>query len=91
MREREIAIFGGGPAGLFAAEHLSKLGHSVTVYEQMPTVGRKFLNLHSAMVRAMSASGQLWNSSRRRICATGQMRWVRKPLLVHPVVCFQKP
>ncbi|MFS2326725.1 TIGR03862 family flavoprotein [Brucella sp. H1_1004] len=43
MREREIAIFGGGPAGLFAAEHLSKLGHSVTVYEQMPTVGRKFL------------------------------------------------
>ncbi|MCL7998169.1 TIGR03862 family flavoprotein [Brucella sp. 21LCYQ03] len=43
MRKRVIAIFGGGPAGLFAAEHLSKLGHSVTVYEQMPTVGRKFL------------------------------------------------
>ncbi|MFK4819316.1 TIGR03862 family flavoprotein [Ochrobactrum quorumnocens] len=43
MRERIIAIFGGGPAGLFAAERLSALGHSVTVYEQMPTVGRKFL------------------------------------------------
>ncbi len=43
MRERVISIFGGGPAGLFAAERLSALGHSVTVYEQMPTVGRKFL------------------------------------------------
>lgn len=43
MRKREIAIFGGGPAGLFAAEHLSLRGHSVTVYEQMPTVGRKFM------------------------------------------------
>lgn len=43
MRKHVIAIFGGGPAGLFAAERLSALGHSVTVYEQMPTVGRKFL------------------------------------------------
>ncbi|HWT64376.1 MAG TPA: TIGR03862 family flavoprotein [Ochrobactrum sp.] len=43
MRERVTSIFGGGPAGLFAAERLSALGHSVTVYEQMPTVGRKFL------------------------------------------------
>lgn len=43
MRKRIIAIFGGGPAGLFAAENLSALGHSVTVYEQIPTVGRKFL------------------------------------------------
>ncbi|MDR6430920.1 TIGR03862 family flavoprotein [Brucella pseudogrignonensis] len=43
MRKRVIAIFGGGPAGLFAAEHLSELGYSVSVYEQMPTVGRKFL------------------------------------------------
>lgn len=43
MRERVISIFGGGPAGLFAAERLSALGHSVTVYEQMPTAGRKFL------------------------------------------------
>jgi len=43
MPERVVAIFGGGPAGLFAAEQLSALGHSVTIYEQMPTVGRKFL------------------------------------------------
>lgn len=43
MRKGRIAIFGGGPAGLMAAEKLSALGHAVTVYEQMPTVGRKFL------------------------------------------------
>lgn len=43
MNMKHIAIVGGGPAGLMAAEHLSKLGHAVTVYEQMPTVGRKLL------------------------------------------------
>lgn len=38
-----IAIFGGGPAGLMAATHLSGHGHAVTVYDAMPTLGRKFL------------------------------------------------
>lgn len=38
-----IAIIGGGPAGLMAAETLALAGFSVTVYERMPTVGRKFL------------------------------------------------
>ncbi|TCL74686.1 TIGR03862 family flavoprotein [Rhizobium sp. BK251] len=40
---KEVAIIGGGPAGLMAAEVLSLTGHSVTVYEAMPTVARKFL------------------------------------------------
>ncbi|KAA0700550.1 TIGR03862 family flavoprotein [Neorhizobium sp. P12A] len=40
---RRIAIVGGGPAGLMAAETLSQSGHAVTVYEAMPTVARKFL------------------------------------------------
>lgn len=43
MTARRIAIIGGGPAGLMAAEHLSRAGHAVTVYEAMPTVARKFL------------------------------------------------
>ena len=43
MKRKEIAIIGGGPAGLMAAETLSLGGHAVTVYEAMPTVGRKFL------------------------------------------------
>ncbi|QFY63543.1 TIGR03862 family flavoprotein (plasmid) [Rhizobium grahamii] len=41
--QKQVAIFGGGPSGLAAAEVLSELGHAVTVYEAMPTVARKFL------------------------------------------------
>ncbi len=43
MSDKEVAIIGGGPAGLMAAEILSAAGHRVTVYEAMPTVARKFL------------------------------------------------
>jgi uncharacterized flavoprotein (TIGR03862 family) len=38
-----VAIIGGGPAGLIAAETLSAQGCRVTVYERMPTFGRKLL------------------------------------------------
>lgn len=38
-----IAIVGGGPAGLMAAEVLAAGGATVTVYEGMPTLGRKLL------------------------------------------------
>lgn len=41
--DRSVAIIGGGPAGLMAAEVLSKAGVKVDVYDAMPTVGRKFL------------------------------------------------
>ena len=40
---QNVAIIGGGPAGLMAAEVLSAAGISVTVYEAMPSVGRKLL------------------------------------------------
>jgi len=43
MSDKEVAIIGGGPAGLMTAEILSSAGHRVTVYEAMPTVARKFL------------------------------------------------
>jgi uncharacterized flavoprotein (TIGR03862 family) len=43
LAEKTIAIIGGGPAGLMAAEVLSASGYNVTVYEAMPTFGRKFL------------------------------------------------
>ena len=39
----EVAIVGGGPAGLMAAEILSDLGHEVHLFDAMPSVGRKFL------------------------------------------------
>ncbi len=38
-----VAIVGAGPAGLMAAETLAARGHSVVVFEQMPSVARKFL------------------------------------------------
>jgi len=38
-----VAIIGAGPAGLMAAEVLAQGGAAVTVYDAMPSVGRKFL------------------------------------------------
>ncbi|MBU0723380.1 MAG: TIGR03862 family flavoprotein [Alphaproteobacteria bacterium] len=38
-----IAVIGGGPAGLMAAETLLNAGLRVALYERMPSVGRKFL------------------------------------------------
>ncbi|MEB0090348.1 TIGR03862 family flavoprotein [Pseudomonas sp. CCI1.2] len=38
-----VAIVGGGPAGLMAAEVLSQAGINVDLYDAMPSVGRKFL------------------------------------------------
>ena len=36
-------VIGAGPAGLMAAERLAQAGLRVTVFERMPSVGRKFL------------------------------------------------
>ena len=41
--KKSIAIIGGGPSGLIAAEKLSEAGHAIEVFERMPTLGRKFL------------------------------------------------
>jgi uncharacterized flavoprotein (TIGR03862 family) len=38
-----VAVIGGGPAGLMAAETLARRGVHVDVYDAMPSVGRKFL------------------------------------------------
>jgi uncharacterized flavoprotein (TIGR03862 family) len=38
-----VAVIGAGPAGLMAAEVLARGGASVTVYDAMPSAGRKFL------------------------------------------------
>jgi uncharacterized flavoprotein (TIGR03862 family) len=40
---KTVAVIGAGPAGLMAAEVLSAGGVAVTVYDRMPSVGRKFL------------------------------------------------
>jgi predicted flavoprotein YhiN len=38
-----IAVIGGGPAGLMAAEVLAMAGQRVMLFDRMPSVGRKFL------------------------------------------------
>ncbi|MBI2715039.1 MAG: TIGR03862 family flavoprotein [Rhizobiales bacterium] len=40
---KTAAVIGGGPAGLMAAEVLARGGAAVTVYDQMTSLGRKFL------------------------------------------------
>ena len=39
----DVLIVGGGPAGLMAADYLSKLNYRITIVDQMTTMGRKFL------------------------------------------------
>ena len=41
--EPGVAIVGGGPAGLMASDVLAHAGARVTIYDQMPAVGRKLL------------------------------------------------
>ena len=41
--QHTVAVIGGGPAGLMAAETLARSGVAVTVYDRMVNPGRKFL------------------------------------------------
>ena len=43
LKKKKVAIIGGGPAGLMAAEVLVEAGVAVDLYDAMPSVGRKFL------------------------------------------------
>lgn len=40
---KPVAVIGAGPAGLMAAEVLAQGGANVTIYDAMPSAGRKFL------------------------------------------------
>ncbi|MDO9438247.1 MAG: TIGR03862 family flavoprotein [Hydrogenophaga sp.] len=41
--QADVAVIGGGPAGLMAAEVMGRAGLSVHLFDAMPSVGRKFL------------------------------------------------
>lgn len=42
-KSKNIVIIGGGPTGLMAAEIIATAGHQVSIYDAMPSFGRKFL------------------------------------------------
>src|SRR5688572_7322833 len=41
-RKKQIAVVGGGPAGLVCAAHAAERGHAVTLYEKAPHLGGQF-------------------------------------------------
>lgn len=43
VNDIDIAVVGGGPAGLAAAEMLAASGRAVTLFDRMPSLGRKLL------------------------------------------------
>jgi uncharacterized flavoprotein (TIGR03862 family) len=57
MHGKTVAIIGGGPAGLMAADVLSAAGLAVTLYEAMPTVARKFLMAGKSGLNITHAEG----------------------------------
>ena len=102
-RPGRVAVIGGGPAGLMAAEGLAARGYSVDVYDAMPSVGRKFLmagrgglNLtHSepagpfrpAMAIAPRRSRHGWRGWMPPPCATGRMAWACAPSSARRAAC----
>jgi uncharacterized flavoprotein (TIGR03862 family) len=85
----DVAIVGGGPAGLMAAEVLAQHGRRVDLHEAMPSVGRKFLlagkgglNLtHSEafepMVARYGAAAEVLRPMLRRFGATELRDWAQ--------------
>lgn len=53
----EVAVIGAGPAGLMAADLLSQRHNRVTIYEQKPNAGRKFLLAGRSGLNLTHASG----------------------------------
>ena len=100
-----VAIIGGGPAGLMAAEVLNQHGVKVDVYDSMSSLGRKFLmagkgglNLtHSEsfeqFVPDINAAHRLeaWlKDFRQMTCVSGRADSVSKLLLGHREECFRE-
>lgn len=82
-----VAVIGAGPAGLMAAEELTRAGLRVTVFEAKPSVGRKFLragigglNLthgedHAAFLARFGDRGEVLRPMLDRFPATAVRGW----------------
>ena len=67
-----VAVVGGGPAGLMAAEVIAQAGQPVTLFDAMPSVGRKFLlagkgGLNLTHIETPDHFAQRYGSRRRQI------------------------
>ena len=72
MRSHAVAIVGGGPSGLMAAEVLSHAGVQVDLFDAMPSVGRKFLlagrgGLNLSHSEPMEIFAQRYGARRSRV------------------------
>ena len=89
---KRIAIIGGGPAGLRAAEVAAEAGAEVALFDAKPSVGRKFLvagkggmNLtHSEPLEAFASrysastqSGEVWSSILAEFTPADLREWAR--------------
>ena len=90
---KRIAIIGGGPAGLRAAEVAAEAGAEVTLFDAKPSVGRKFLvagkggmNLtHAEPLEAFASrysastqSGEVWSSILAGFTPADLREWARR-------------
>ena len=61
---KRVAVIGGGPAGMAAADQLNKAGHSVTVYERADRIGGLMMygvpNMKTDKVRCGGGSALGW-------------------------------
>ena len=86
VEDIDIAVIGGGPAGLRAAEVAANLGRKVVIFDGKPSLGRKFLvagkgglNItHSEELSAFIArysGGEIWESILRDFDPTALREW----------------
>ncbi len=57
---KSVAVVGSGPAGLAAAQQLTRAGHDVTVYERADRIGGLLTALFSSALQAAGMSGFLF-------------------------------
>jgi hypothetical protein len=92
--ESRLAIIGGGPAGLMAAEAAASAGIGVDVYDAMPSLARKFLlagksGLNLTHAEAFDAFASRYGAQRERL--EPQRAWVSTPSSAVPGECFRWP
>ena len=93
----KVAVIGGGPAGMAAADQLNKMGHAVTVYERSDRVGGLMMygvpNMKTDKELVVQRRVDLMVSHPCRSCQTSAQLWlshISKLLTCSPMVCTQQ-